>query len=546
MGGGPGTLEVKAAMRDASSMVIGGVAGRWNSAGDVWSADDATGTDAVLLVRISDAEEGEIDGVARQVADTCACAVRSGSRVRFVLVENDTSAFKRKKIVLPNGQTELRTVRPKFRRALDILGQGSVTRFHAYDLDRTVRDPRDLEDLIDVVEGSSPRVVCESVTGSLRLANDSDITMARVLCAMNNKSSRDTARRVSRARLQQAEEGRFGGGPRRYGWEADGVTVRPEEARVIVRCAEAAHLGVSLREIARDLHADGFTTAEGHRWTGEAVRDMLLRPRNAGLLVHRPGGGGPKHYRPDEVVGTLPGDPIIEAELFWSVVHKLTDPGRRTNQVGSTPMWLGSKIYLCPCGTTLSAQPKERRAKDAKTGEMRTRKVMTYRCKNPDGNGHVLIPMKELDALAEATIFKVVLKSTPEELLGTRIEGQADAAGLRVRLAEISERLEEVAADRAEDRITRAQMLTMTDRLKRKADDLRQQLEAITAQDSNPVSKLIAVPDIKAAWQDLTLGEQREILRRLLRVEVQPIGRGRRPAIRDRVKITRPQRRSAA
>jgi hypothetical protein len=42
----------------------------------------------------------------------------------------------------------------------------------ALDLDRIARDPRDLEDLIDVVESHTPHVPVESVTGSLRLANE--------------------------------------------------------------------------------------------------------------------------------------------------------------------------------------------------------------------------------------------------------------------------------------------------------------------------------------------------------------------------------------
>lgn len=79
----------------------------------------------------------------------------------------------------------------------------------AYDLDRAVRDPRDLEDLIDakVLGGFTDR----SVTGSLRLDTDSDVAMARVLVAMANKSSADTARRVARAAKQQAIEGAWHG-----------------------------------------------------------------------------------------------------------------------------------------------------------------------------------------------------------------------------------------------------------------------------------------------------------------------------------------------
>jgi site-specific DNA recombinase len=69
------------------------------------------------------------------------------------------SAFKRRRIPLPDGRIELRTVRPGFRRALAMLADGLI----ALDLDRAMRDPRDLEDLIDLVEQSSPRIPVEPV-----------------------------------------------------------------------------------------------------------------------------------------------------------------------------------------------------------------------------------------------------------------------------------------------------------------------------------------------------------------------------------------------
>ena len=73
------------------------------------------------------------------------------------------SAFKRRRIPLPDGRTELRTVRPGFRRALAMLADGQADGLIALDLDRAMRDPRDLEDLIDLVEQSSPRIPVEPV-----------------------------------------------------------------------------------------------------------------------------------------------------------------------------------------------------------------------------------------------------------------------------------------------------------------------------------------------------------------------------------------------
>src|SRR5215217_8841951 len=205
---------------------------------------------AVLLTRISDARNGDTAGVDGQQADLLKRAAQLGWGVGRVIVENDTSAFVRRQVTLPDGRKALRVVRPGFREALDLLQSGRCDGLLALDLDRIARDPRDLEDLIDVVESRTPPIPVESVTGSLRLASDADVSMARVLVAMANKSSRDTARRVSRARLRQAEAGQpHGGGKRPFGFEADGRTVHAAEAAEIVQAADAILAGVSLRQV---------------------------------------------------------------------------------------------------------------------------------------------------------------------------------------------------------------------------------------------------------------------------------------------------------
>src|SRR5215468_4650236 len=195
-----------------------------------------------------------------------------------VIVENDmtggrpkpASAFKRRKVVLPDGSTGWRVLRPGFRRLLERLRTGKAQAVLAVDLDRTVRDPRDLEDLIDIVQETGANA--RSVSGSLRFTDggtDAEVTLARVMVTMANKASRDTARRVSAARLRQAINGEYGGGRRPYGFCAGpprvpeggrwqdfgcawhggrgcrgGVSVIPEEAAVIVDCSHRLLQGV--------------------------------------------------------------------------------------------------------------------------------------------------------------------------------------------------------------------------------------------------------------------------------------------------------------
>jgi site-specific DNA recombinase len=135
--------------------------------------------------------------------------------VTRIIMENDlvstdgkvrgVSAFKRRKILLPNGRVELRTVRPGFRECLDLLARGEHDGFIVLDIDRAFRDPRDLEDAIDVVEAH--RIPVASVTGSLKLSNDAEIAMARVMVAMGNKvpaTRRDGCRPRGSAKRRRA------------------------------------------------------------------------------------------------------------------------------------------------------------------------------------------------------------------------------------------------------------------------------------------------------------------------------------------------------
>ncbi|MFD0657040.1 recombinase family protein [Thermocatellispora tengchongensis] len=546
-------------MRDGEAMTINDVPGRWNPQGDVWTADVWAPGTALLLVRISDADPGDINGVARQVQDTIVHAGRRGWPVGMILVENDTSAFKRRKIKLPNGETQLRTVRPKFRHALDLLTKAKFRRFMTYHLDRTVRDPRDLEDLIDVVEASRPRIIAASVTGSLRLANDSDITTARILCAVGNQASRDTARRVSRRRREQAEEGRFGGGRRPYGFESDGITHRPDEAQVIAHYTAIGLTGVSVKEIARDMARAGVVTINGKPFTAAQAREMLLRPRNAGLTVHRPEqdytpvedaeeyeeseesgqeqAPPPNHYTPDDVVGRLPGEPIVDPDDYWALVRKWTDPNRRTNFAGSTPVLLGSCIYECPCGEHLRSQNKRRKIKDRKTGEViRIDEERHYRCAAP-GKGHVSIAAKEVDDLVAATIQELIRLSDPGEIIGQGPGGQKiDIPGLRAEIARHERRLIEISDQYDDDEITKAQMRSMTAKRREKLDKAKAALDR-ALENTNPAAKLIGVENIEEAWTALTLGEQREICRRMVTVRITPLGRGRTAPVRERVTI---------
>lgn len=243
---------------------------------------------AVLYVRISDDPEGLEKGVDRQEQDCRAFAKAHNMAVVEVFRENDTSAFKQRTIVLPSGEKVRRVVRPRFRAMLQTLAKGGGDAMVAYDLDRAVRDPRDLEDLIDakVLYGFD----VHSTTGNLRLDTDSDVAMARVLVAMANKSSADTARRVARAARQGAIEGRWYGGSPPYGYRGEGPTllVIPEQARLVREGAQRILAGESLHMICCIWNERGERTGNGKLWRERSLKLALRNPATKGIRAYRP------------------------------------------------------------------------------------------------------------------------------------------------------------------------------------------------------------------------------------------------------------------
>jgi DNA invertase Pin-like site-specific DNA recombinase len=71
------------------------------------------------------------------------------------------------------------------------LETGVIQGIVVYDLDRLARQPKDLERIIDIYDRKP--LIFATVQGSIDLSTPDGRTMARVLVAMANKSSMDTA-----------------------------------------------------------------------------------------------------------------------------------------------------------------------------------------------------------------------------------------------------------------------------------------------------------------------------------------------------------------
>lgn len=443
---------------------------------------------AALLVRISDDREGEEKGVARQEADGRKHAATLGWTVAAVIVENDTSAFKRRRVTLPDGTRALRVIRPGFRQVLDMLASGEVNGLIAYDLDRTCRDPRDLEDLIDVVE--ERRCHVSSVSGSLRLANDADVTMARVMVAIANKSSRDTSRRVARKHEELAEAGEVGGGGKRpYGYERDGKTVREAEAEVI-RWMAARVLDPdepwTQNRIAEDLQRRGVPTSTGARWGIRSVASILTGPRVTGLRRFR-----------GEVVGEAAWPAILDRETWEAVRERLAERGAGSSNV--LQRWLTGALFCGLCGVALEGG-------HSKGGPR-------YWCAPRRGGcGKIAINAARSEEEVERQLLDYLTEPAVMSRLRSAFSTDAVAAA-RAGLAEDEQQLMQLAGMFARKELSFAEYGEARKIINARVEQSR---ALVSASLPRTVRQLLAGKDVRVKWGALDAAGRRDIVRAVL------------------------------
>ena len=100
----------------------------------------------LLYARESEDQEGDAEQVTNQIADLRSFVGQIGGTIGSEYVENDTSAFRKARVPLPDGTYGFRVVRPVWDRAMAELRRGNYNALALLNIDRGMRDPRDLED----------------------------------------------------------------------------------------------------------------------------------------------------------------------------------------------------------------------------------------------------------------------------------------------------------------------------------------------------------------------------------------------------------------
>jgi site-specific DNA recombinase len=444
-------------------------------------------TAAGIYVRISQDREGAGLGVKRQEEDCRALAKRLGWRVADVYVDNDVSAYSGKP-------------RKDYARLLADIRSGKIKAVLAWHTDRLHRNNRELLDYIDLsVELKLPT---QTVTaGPLDLSTANGRAAAITLGAWARAESEHKSERIQRAHVQAAQQGRWRGGTRPFGYKDDGVTLERTEARLVRKAYRSVLAGESLAAIMRDWRSKGVKTTTGKDWSYATMRQLLLRPRNYGASVHR-----------GEVVGKGNWTPLVDEATWRSAAAILADPTRRTS--GSTQgRWLLAGLALCGVcgdGTTVKSA----------TGRSRGKSRIIYRCRSSAHLGRIA---EYVDQYVEAVILERLRRADARNLLVA--DETPDTEGLRIEADSIRRQLDENASLYAEGVLTAAQLRTTNERQRERLAEVEEQMTDRSRVAA--LAELLEEDDPAPVWQRLSWAQRRAVVDVLAQVVIQPAGRGK-------------------
>ncbi|MFF4958538.1 recombinase family protein [Streptomyces sp. NPDC001222] len=487
---------------------------------------------AVIYCRISDDREGRREGVDRQEKACRQRAARLGWDVVEVLIDNDISAYSGKR-------------RPQYERMLDMLRGGHADAVLALTSRRLQRNWRDAFDFLDLVEQKC--IAVELVkSGTVNLSTADGRREARRKAVDDQHESEEIGERVRDAKAEAVAQGVYRGGPRPFGYEADGVTICEDEARWIRYATKAVIDGESLRSICRTLAHQGVRTVprrkrlpDGTRtepvdreWRPEELRKMLLRARNAGLLeVTVKDKDGKKR---SEIVGpavwlpALDGDRDRAEEMWRACKTVLENPARRTT-TGNGRVWLLSGLARCWCGSTVrcSTTGVGGRKKALESGKTHR---PAYRCRAIPS--HVIRDTNALNQYIEDRAIERLSRPDAAELHLQPVPGTDPPEDLAAEAQRLRVKLDGIAADYSQDLITREQMLTLT-------AVTREQLNTVTTKVASRASTsvLASLPlgdpeAVAELWPTLHLDRRRQVVDALMTITIGRARRGRPPGYR--------------
>jgi DNA invertase Pin-like site-specific DNA recombinase len=379
--------------------------------------------------------------------------------------------------------------RKQYKQAMTMIDRAEADAIVFYDIDRLLRVPRELEDLIDRVERTG--LVTRSINGDLDLTSADGRFIARILVAKAAKEVDDTSRRVKDATRARREKGVPTTGAA-FGW-VNVTTIDKAEAKYVRQMVERVLGGQSLNGVARWLNSKGVARKRSAKpWGAGEVRSVVTNPRNYGLLV----------WEGEPTPGSL--GRILPAESYGQVLHALAG---RSRQARPPRLSLLTGLVLCARCELPLLRNTAGAGREVYTCK---RQVNTDRC----GAGNIDASILE-DAIV-ATVFEAVDGAELAELVAP--ESKIDVGAVKAELVRLEATLAEAVEDRKSGALDMAGYNALAAGVTAERERLTGQL--LQASRASVLRPYLGQPGaLRRGWAKLAIEVKRDVIREALEMD---------------------------
>lgn len=386
-----------------------------------------------------------------------------------------------------------RVTRPDWNRLMARLESGESAGFIVFDLERFSRQPDD-----------GARIIKAAERGLLILDADAEYDL---MSPSGRKAFRDQlstaeyysfrlSKRVARGKRLKAMKGEPNGSKRPFGFEADRITVREDEAAILRELTRRILDGEPQGTLVAELHERGILTSSGRTWSVQVLKDLLTRQCNAGRVVYR-----------GSVVAQLPGEPIVSGDDLDAVLALYA--ARRRGRPNS-PAYLCSGIAACgKCGAPLHGHPRTS-AKPYPDGSVRR----GYWCQAQDCRGTDIDQRGMDEAVAELVIEILSDPRRAAAIEAAAAAAETEAGRLDRLIADAEQLADDLAARLGRGEMTRRRYDAAAVPLEKRIAGLQAEREAVRP--TAPPPRAASRKAWERRWKDATPEQRRTLLRTAL------------------------------
>lgn len=461
---------------------------------------------AAIYCRISyDEKAGTQDeglGIERQQEDCLKLVEREGWTLVGVYSDNSVSAWK--------GGTKKPKHRPEWTQMLGACVEGLVDVVVAWRGDRLWRNVVEERQVSAMLHESGVQTIALANGRRYKLGDADDAMLSAITTLFDEHESAVKSVRTKRTMRQLAEQGRWRGGTRPFGYRrvtqaeveageqiAGALVPVDGEAEVVNELFHRVLAGESLKALSLELHDRDVPTVTGGHWRSQTLRRMLTNPVYAGI----------NHFH-GENIGEGRWPAIVDRDTFEAASSMIE---ARVRGPGLPPTYLLTSTLKCySCGHPM--RHTHRRGK------------RYYECRTDRQAGSCGGPSVTAEPAEQVVVEQVLALLADSDALAQRVAAAShiDLKSVSRRVVADRKRLDSLITDFYSGDVPKSAYLMAKTKLERRIaeaeDAIRDATETNTLDAPLGNGKALAV-----WWEDATPDQRRTLLNAVVeRIDLQP------------------------